>query len=329
MIWPIHRTLIIGAALFALHAQGAELSLRLSPDPAAPVVTQIVATEKVLMDAAPVENAPGWLTLELDLPIEGFVPTASLSKSMEIASGTALQMLPAANALPLTDIGVNDRYEIAEAEAEWTRVRLNKTLRTFFQMEPPRTPEAAAPSGLFQAPEPPTLELPIEPLVASPPNIQARPADASSPASFLSPEQLPPENVVWKSAPRNPAPVRQPQPQAFNPPPAMPALPGGIMVGPAETQAREDAPLEATADPTSRLLTGVLVREINESGPAYPLRLQSPEGRLIAYVDLSALFVPDLREFLNQRVNLRGPLQPLRSGERDLVIFAQEIRIAE
>jgi hypothetical protein len=102
------------------------------------------------------------------------------------------------------------------------------------------------------------------------------------------------------------------------------------MVGPAETQAREavDPEPSANSEPARRL-TGVLVREINKDGPAYPIRLRSPEGRLIAYVDLSALFISDLSPFIGQPVNLVGELRPLRPNTRELVILAREIRAAE
>lgn len=324
-------TLTISLALLALPAFGEDLLLRLQPDEAAPVVKRIVATEKVLLDAAPVADALEWQQLELMLPLEGYVPTAALTKNFEIVERTAVQFLPSANAFELTKIEPGDHYEIREAEAEWTRVTFRKNLTAYF-------PAGASPTDIeiteareISAPKPPTLELPLPPGPTDEDQRAEVRFDPDAPVSTRNPDELPPENVVWKAAPRSPAPTRQPQPQAIEATPSAPALPDGIMVGPSETQAREkNTNTEAPdADQPSRRLTGVLVREIREDGPAYPIRLRSPEGRLIAFVDFSEIFINDLGPFINSQVDLRGPIQPLRPGDRRLVMFAREIELAE
>lgn len=305
-------------ACLTVHTRGDEIALRLQPDADAPVVAEILATEKVRIDAAPVQGIPGWLQLGLPLPLEGYVPTAALNKSLSLGEGTSVHVLPSTTALVLTTLGADDPFTIAEAEDDWTRITFEKVVTAYF-------PSASQSAPDWIVPEPPILELPTDttPL----PQESNRRLDASGPVSTLRPDQLPPENVVWKTAPRNPAPIRQPQPQAYTPRPAAPDLPEGIMVGPAETQAREPAAIEPPApDQPLRRLTGILVREIDEEGPAYPIRLHSPEGRLIAFVDLSELFISDLGPFLGQPVELRGPLLPLSSTNRQLVIFARELR---
>ena len=324
-------TLTISLALLALPAFSEDLLLRLQPDEAAPVVKRILATEKVLLDAAPVADAPKWQQLELMLPLEGYIPTAALTKNFEIVEQTPVHFLPSANAFELTTIEASDDYKIGEAETEWTRVTFQKTLTGYF-------PAGASPAEIdtaeareITAPGPPTLELPTDPGPADGDGQAKVRFDPDVGVGTRKPNELPPENVVWKTGPRSPAPIRQPQPRAIEPIPSTPALPEGIMVSPAETQAREKSKTTEApdADQPSRRLSGILVREIREDGPAYPIRLRSPEGRLIAYVDLSGMFISDLSPFINNQVDLRGPIQPLRPGDRRLVMFAREIKNAE
>jgi hypothetical protein len=101
-----------------------------------------------------------------------------------------------------------------------------------------------------------------------------------------------------------------------------------LVVSPSNTQAREVVPPFGPAK-TPRLLTGLLTREIATEGPTYPIRLRSLEGRLIACVDLSGVFISDLSPYLDQRVYLRGQVHPLPNHSSQLVILAQEIRLAE
>lgn len=100
------------------------------------------------------------------------------------------------------------------------------------------------------------------------------------------------------------------------------------MVGRNETQAREAEPVaQPEPEVPLRLLVGTLVRQIESVGPPYPIRLVSDEGRMIAYVDFSGIFIEDLSPYLNQRVYLRGQLAPVRQRSRDLVIFVRDIQL--
>lgn len=305
------------------------IPLRLQPDAEAPAVTQIVATEKVLLDAAPVEAEGRWQRLQLTLPLEGYVPTGALSKNFKIAAPTPVHFLPAANSSELCRIEPGDPYELSRAEENWSRITFKKTLPAYFREDVlPTVSKTQAPAEIT-APEPPPLELPVTPPAGESRTPTVR-FDPEAGVGTRRPNELPPENVVWKSTPRSPAPIRGPGPQAVDPIPTAPRLPDGIMVGAGDTQAREATTVEAPpADTPMRLLTGILVRKIHAEGPGYPIRLESPEGRLIAYVDLSELFINDLSAFLEQRVFLRGPIIPLSEGDNRLVVFARDLRLAE
>lgn len=312
-------TTIFAAQLSVVACQAAagDILLRLRPDNAAPVFTRIIATEKVLLDAAPAGD--NWKTLQLKIPFEGYVPTATLTKGMDIVLDTPVHFLPSANSDVLTKAEEGDIYELLRAKDGWTTVGYKKQLKTYFQ-------GSALPSP---APEP-VPEAPVLDLGFTEPAPNTSPAfNPDAEVGRTSVDELPPGNVVWKSAPRTPnAVIPQPQPRAVDLPEEAPLLPDGIMVSPAETQAREATPETPESDKPLRLLTGTLVREITTDGPAYPVRLRSPEGRLIAYVDFSGIFIEDLKPYLDQRVFLRGQIFPVQTNNSQLVIFAQEIRLA-
>ncbi|MFU8849140.1 MAG: hypothetical protein ACNA77_10560 [Opitutales bacterium] len=152
------------------------------------------------------------------------------------------------------------------------------------------------------------------------------------------PEDLPPENVTWQSAPARSAAATEPETEILGrtrtpdrPDSATPPYfeESGIIVSPEQTQAREANLDEAPpADQATRLLVGRLVRKIDSAAPDYPIRLHADEGRLIAYVDFSGYFIEDLSPYLNQRVHLGGRLAAVRANSRKLVLYVDDIQIA-
>ena len=164
-----------------------------------------------------------------------------------------------------------------------------------------------------------------EPVAIPAPRAQVNPDE---PIAQLDPDALPPENVDWKAATSTNdqatiASTNTPnRPSVATPP----YFPEGIVVSPEQTQAREAAP-ELGPAKTPRLLTGTLIREINVEG-AYPVRLQSPEGRLIAYVDFSKIYISDLSPYLKQKVYIRGQIFPLPKKHSQLVILAESLKLA-
>lgn len=297
-----------------------DIVLRLRPEASAPAITRIVATEKVLLDTAPAGENNEWRQLELKVPFDAYVPEAALTKSFAILQDTPVHFLPDANSEKITRAQDGDLYEIVRVKDGWATIRYNKKLTTYFRAgataataPTTTTPPKSLPELL---PEPPMLDLSISAPTHTP-KPSATGFDPNLSVGITAPEDLPPENVLWKSAPSEPVSTPEPEPK-IQPKPARaapPQLPGGIMVSPAHTQAREaetftppepDAPL--------RLLVGTLVREIDSSSRAYPIRLYSAEGRLITYVDFSGMFIEDLSPYLDQRVYLRGQIAPAQIG---------------
>ena len=103
----------------------------------------------------------------------------------------------------------------------------------------------------------------------------------------------------------------------------------GIVV-PIDKQTRRSVPKspgEEFSSPT-RTMVGKLVRRIKNYGPRYPLRLLSPSGERIAYIDMSRIFINNLHPYLNQQVYISGEVRPLVPGSRELILFARTIRLS-
>lgn len=149
---------------------------------------------------------------------------------------------------------------------------------------------------------------------------------ADVPIAQTDPDSLPPENVIWQPPTRQAdttlaaaAAATTPTPRISNP---------DLMVTSEQTQARESAPDFGPAK-APRLLTGTLKQDLSNDGSAYPIRLRSPEGRFIAYVDFSSIYISDISPFLDQKVYLHGQVHPLPGYGGQLVILAEELRLAE
>lgn len=311
-----------------------EILLRLQPTDDAPVIAKITASEKVILDAppAPANAQFGWRQLALPTPFEGYVPVAALDKSLTIVAGTPVHYLPTANSAQITQVATGDDYEVVRAKEEWATVRFRKHITGFFVDD--STEDVAIDFDAIQVPlvstQPAVAARAPTPMPVAIPAPRAR-VNPDAPIAQLDPKTLPPENVTWQSAgsPTHahaaPTPEQAPS-NSHSPRPTAHA--SNIMVPSAQTQAREAAPDLGPAK-TPRLLTGTLVREINSSGPGYPIRLKSPEGRLIAFVDFSGIYISDLSPYIGQKVYLRGQIHPLPDTPGQLVILAESLRLAE
>lgn len=78
-----------------------------------------------------------------------------------------------------------------------------------------------------------------------------------------------------------------------------------------------------------RTLEGQFVRVISRFGPRYPIRLLDDKKKRLAYVDLSTIFIRDLRPYLNQLVKINGQVRPLVPGSEELVIIARTLQLKQ
>ena len=310
----LHSVLLtISLGLYA--AETETILLRLKPVDGAPILSEVIATEKALFDAKPVEGYPEWQQLTLPLQSQGYIPTEALSKNFEMVTLTPVHAEPSEESALITKLRPDDVFEFGEFEGEWTEIRFGKILTGYFKraLETETTPSVLGESSAAEG------DLSIAAL--SDPN---RGSDA------FALEALPSRKVNWKAGNRSSAEYRGPGVQYKVREPGAPALPEGMVATSTQTEKTTFGPGQTREDDRAEhLLSGVLVREINEQGPVYPIRLRSPEGRLIAYVDLSEIFVPDFSPFLKEKVYVRGPVYQLEGTSSQLVIVAQSIKLTE
>jgi hypothetical protein len=284
----------------------------------AQIMARVDSADPVIKAASPVLEAEkatqGWMWTEYSTTIKGYVPAKSLSKNFDIAPNTIVRSGPNKSARVLTLTEATDRFELlASDDDDWATIRFNKAIPVYF------LDRALNGSSAASAPTPAI-------------RIQFNPDRA---VSNLSPNALPPENVVWSSAAakkteQSEAKIESPTvsaPLEFD---MIPPTPDSIIVMPTQVQAPKipRAPEVKVGTPI-RILTGKLVREIHNFGPRYPIRLKAASGQRVAYVDMSRIFINDLRPYLDKTVYIRGEVQPIVPGSRNLVILARTIRITE
>jgi hypothetical protein len=291
--------------------QAQDIILRLAPSEAAPIVARIDSNTRTIQAARPVLEADkarnGWKWIEHTATLDGYIPTSRLSKNFEIALNTHVRATPKANAPILTTIQANDRIQITASNDQWSTVRFRKAVPVYFR-------EHTLPT--HTADKVPGHALPARPTI----NPYAK-------TTNINPNALAPENVKWRAAPAGtPDPVLPKKKQLTQ----RRAKPSSIMTGSADLQASElpQTP-EVSSDAPIRNVNGILVREITNSGPRYPIRLKKRDGERIAYVDMSHIFISDLRPFLSKYVQIIGEVRPVVPGSQDLIIQARTIRIAE
>jgi len=336
MLRTFFTTLLVCVTINAPTYAAQEIRLRLQPTMEAPVVARVIASDQVILNTAPApRNAQlGWRKISLPTPFEGYVDIESLGKNFAILEGSPVHYLPTVESGVITKVEEGDIYEVVSVTETWATVRYRKDIIGYFNDE-------VAQSAAVDS-EPPQLPLVSTEPAPAPIAIPARPfqINPDQPIAQLDPTTLPAENVIWK-----PVRVRGGDPSSLHSAvtesesessptsriasPASPASPiSDLMVTQELTQARE-ATRDLGPAKTPRLLTGTLEREINVDGPTYPIRLKSPEGRLIAYVDFSGIYISDLSPFIGQKVYIRGQIYPLPNTRAQLVILADSLRLAE
>ena len=305
-----HFLFIVSAVLSIAAAHAEDVILRLTPSESAAIIARVDANSRAVKAARAIPDnekaRDGWKWLEYTTTLDGYIPTDSLSKNFEIELDTLVRSAPKANARVLTTIQANDPFQVIASNDQWSTVRFRKAVPVYFRQH-------SLPN--YTAEQVPGHALP-----------QPLKIDPNAKTANIAPDALKPENVKWRAAPAGtPTPVL---PKKAHP--VERAKPSSIMTGSTELQESELPQSPAVqADAPLRNLVGTLVREISNSGPRYPIRLKSSSGKRIAYVDMSHVFISDLRPFLKHRVQIIGEVRPLVAGSEDLIIQARTIRIAE
>lgn len=303
-------SLSLTALISAAHLYGDDVILRLSPATEAPIIAKIDTRSQLMRTARPVldinQAQQGWMWLEHTVTLDGYILTKRLSKNFDAVPNSLVRLEPNQSSQVLTTIQRGDLFEITASNETWSTIRFRKAVPVYFNSQ-------AIPG--YTADQVPGHALP-----------QRLKVDPNSKVANIAPNSLRPENVKWSAAPAGtPTPVLPTRQKSTER-----AKPTSIMTGSID---RQDSELpqrpEVEANSPLRNLTGTLVREMSNTGPHFPIRLKSPSGQQTAYVDMTHVFINDLRPLLNKNVQVIGEVRPVVTGSEDLIIQARTIRLAE
>ncbi|MEM1222838.1 MAG: hypothetical protein AAGH40_08750 [Verrucomicrobiota bacterium] len=314
--------------IIACHSilQAADVLLFIQPRDDAQIIGRLSSEDPAIQAATEVLDisaaAKGWKWTEVSLKTEGYVPTKSVSKGFEVASGTFVRSQSNSGAIILTTAENGDHFEILSSELDWTHVRFEKPIPVYFK-------DGAPSNEAFLSAT--TQTTTVEPIAvsgaSSTPSIAS--FDPNRSVGTTRPSALAPENVEWKAAPAaTTQSIQSTEARDLIPPkqqPPKPVVVASQQVAPSE---RPRMPVVEIGTST-RTFSGKLVREIRNYGPRYPLRLKASNGKRIAYVDISNVFISDLRPYLDRNVFVSGEVSPVVTGSKDLVIYARVLRLAD
>ncbi|MGB0415862.1 MAG: hypothetical protein ACPGKS_03330 [Coraliomargarita sp.] len=313
---------LLALAFTSASLTAADVLLRLAPDTHSRIITRLDSSQAALQRARPVKDpelaAAGWQWTEVKATVTGHIPTGRLAKDFSIQPGTIIRASASTTARVLSVVEADDQIDVdtITATAEWTRVRFSKPVPVYFL-------KSALPATTAM-------------------DVPAAPTRETGAASYTDPNELPPETVAWKrievdsiydpqpfekkrraptilvqeSIPITPAPKPTPEP----------TKPQALVDDAAANQ--RSAPQRPQASNTVGTITlqGVLTRKYTEGAP-YSLQLQVKESPR-TYVDISKVFINDLRPYLNEPVEIRGTVRPLVVGSEERVLQVHQIRIA-
>lgn len=288
-----------------LNLSANDVPIRLNPTTDAPIIKRVSKTDAIVKKAMTITNAglaqKSWMRSSDLLMMDGYLAADKLSKNFEIEINAKVFAEKDSSGSPITRIQVKDPVELLEVDEEWVFIRTQKELPVYFQL------------GAHSDPLPNN----VPPTRANPIKVDTTRFDPNLKVGIARPESLPPENVVWSDTSTA---VTMPAEQA-------------LLIATPETTLVQDYPKKSTgttqADGRIYRLTGKLVRAINNEAPRYSLQLQDSVGSRIAYVDVSQMYIEDIRLYTNQTVYIHGEVQPITAGSTQHVILARTIRGSE
>ncbi|GEM_PF-1088331 len=334
--------ILISAAVFiGTQTMWAAISLKTAPEKDSPVVATVAEDSASLKNAQSVPDktlaANGWHTVNFKSNRTGHVPSENVSKNFAIKNRTPIFSAQNKKSQIITYTEPGDTYEAIGSNDDWITVRFSKSTPVYFQkvaVETPRQNTLALPNweSAINIREEEQSNSDLKRGYHFNPNLKVGETKSA---------ELAPENVTWEGTqierppqnthliPRSPL-VDNFPPSQQTPPPTLEMDLIPIIVEKRIPQPSElpQKPQLAPGTPT-RTFAGVLERKIKNSGPRYPLQLKSRSGGRIAFVDMSKLFISDLRPYLDRNVSITGEVVPIVPGSNELVIYARTIRLPE
>ncbi|ADE54341.1 hypothetical protein [Coraliomargarita akajimensis] len=301
--------------IFALLSLAATLSaqdvmLRFHPDAAATIVGRVDANHPAFSRGQAVRDpelaAAGWFWTELKASFSGYVSTEGLAKDFSVATGTLIRSKASNQASVLTVVEKNDRIfaNASDESAQWSQVEFTKAVPVYYlHSELPSTTALDTPrtalGGNHAEPAPQPIAAPYKRRINN---------DNSFTINRSGPVQ-----VYETVTPPPPAPAAKPKPAE--------PLPESIMVERRESPTSNSQPLELGM----QTLSGHLKRNRQSTENSYSLQLKTL-GYQDAFVDISGIFISDLRPFLDKPVIINGKVESLSPGSDIRVIRAQSLK---
>ena len=247
----------------------------------------------------------GWQQTTVTSSYTGYLPAEELGKNFFVPPGSIIRVDPDPQAPALTTCEPYDHMRVSglSQNRNWAIVRFTKAVTVYYAIH--ERPETVA----IDTPRP-----------QHKPKLQS-----NKPAVNIMPDSLEPESAVWIPG-GEPLQYKPSSAPAANLVVERPPGSSAIMVQPSEQQALSPA---ASEDATIvRNLAGILQRERGSEPAHYPLRLYQG-NKCIAYVDMSGIFVSDLRPYLAQKVLIQGRTRRLGPDKQATVIQARSIQLTE
>ncbi|MGJ8652280.1 MAG: hypothetical protein ACSHX8_03310 [Opitutaceae bacterium] len=291
-------------------ALGNDVQIRLNPSLKSPVTFSVSPDAPVVQNAITITNAglaqQGWMRSKHPITFEGYLSSAQLSKNFEIELKSKVFSGNDLKGPAITIIEAGDNIELLAVEDTWSQIRIKKDMPVYFKLGETREPT-------------PIYLPPVE--TYTPQTSSNTHFDPNLRVGTVNPGSLPPENVVWTSA-------------TNTPPPALPAESKPAATPIASTLSQidtSDSSALSKVRPDGRIyrLSGTLIRGINQEAPRYALQLEDSNGAHIAYVDVSQMYIEDIRPYVNQLVYIHGEVQPIEPNSPNYAIIARTLRISQ
>jgi hypothetical protein len=174
---------LLAAPVVSAAPLGEATGIRSRPAMDAPVIGQLKAGEDPA--AAPGVTAPaGWLAIELPGPIEGFVSSSDLTKTLDVKVGGAIRQAARADSPVIAISEKGDVTRITDVSGRWTKVSIERRRIGYIHQ---RVIELDA-NTVASAP-PPTMAAPLldtGPGRAVPPTASSAPLARSFQGKFVS-----------------------------------------------------------------------------------------------------------------------------------------------
>ncbi|MGB0414139.1 MAG: hypothetical protein ACPGJU_06790 [Coraliomargarita sp.] len=294
------RSILALTFTLTLSVSASDVLLRTAADPDASVIGRIPSThpafEKGTQVSDPNKANDGWYQTTVNIRHEGYVSTDELGKNFAVNPGTVIRVAPKADANELTTCREQDRINVSglSNDRAWATVEFTKAATAYYLIS--ELPSTVA----IDSPRPQKTHIsrldPNKPVV----NMETHRKGRETVVSI-------PEGSITGYTPIGPT---------------------DLVANTEDSASQTPQTTAQTSDAVIRNLVGTLQRERSSEPVIYPLRLYKGNKR-IAYVDMSTIFISDLRPFLGKQVLIQGEVRPLSAESAESVIQARSLQLSE